>query len=276
LRLATLRALLNVEMGFGAWSKTMNTAQFEYAACLLGLGLLVIVVDHWFPILRDIPVDKRLPNVRLPYSLGRVQMALWTVIVVSSIVYVYLTIGNFNGSPIVVDLSIVKLLGISGATGIAAAAVDVSKDKTVESSQASFSGTASAVQSINAQILAALTLRNAAGNRVPAGATVMKLFADKGDKIADLSRQSQTIQRSQRDDVKRGFIADLLTDQNGNSLHRLQLILFTLLYGAYLILHVANASPAEALNVKFPDGVLELMGLTSGVYVGFKVPGKTS
>ena len=252
----------------------MTTAQFGYLGILLVLGVIFVVTDLAFPILRDIAVDPSTPHRRLPYSLARVQMALWSVLVVGSLAYVLWRTGGVPD----IDASIVGLLGISGATGVLSGAVDVSKDKTVEGAQASFVGTADAISSVDAQIVAAIAQRDASGKRIPAGATVMKLFADKGDRMAELKQQSVTVDRSQRDDVARGFVSDLLTDQNCNSLHRLQLILFMLLFATYFVVHIASAQGdaiAAALKIPFSQEALGLMGVTGGIYVGFKVPGRT-
>ncbi|HEV2473318.1 MAG TPA: hypothetical protein VGS41_11665, partial [Chthonomonadales bacterium] len=154
----------------------MTTAEFEYLGILAVLGVLVVLADRRFPILRDIAVDASTPRRRLPYSLARVQMAFWSVLVIGSLTYVLWRTGGISD----IDSSIVALLGISGATGVMAGAVDVSKDKTVEGARASFAGTADSITSLDAQIVAALHRRDANGNHIPAGATVMKLFADKG------------------------------------------------------------------------------------------------
>lgn len=247
----------------------MSTHLLVYIICLSVTGTIVFLADWRYPILRDFPVARGIPHRKLPYSLGRVQMALWTVIVVGSFSYVlWVTAGR--GAVPVVDPSVVGLLGISGATGILAGYVDVSKDKTVAGARAQFSGTAAAIRALDMQIVSAVT-------QSPAGALASRLFGEKAARMAEVKGQSQTVERSGRDDKAYGFISDLLTDQNGNSLHRLQLVLFTLIYASYFVWHVASAaSPAEALNLQLSSQALGLMGVTGGVYVGFKVPGKSS
>src|SRR5437867_247079 len=59
-----------------------------YAVCLIAMVAIVAAADHFYPILRDTPVDTGTAHTQLPYSLGRIQMAFWTIIVVGSIVYV--------------------------------------------------------------------------------------------------------------------------------------------------------------------------------------------
>ncbi len=249
---------------------------WEYLGTLAALGVVVWIADRRYPILRDIPVDSTLSSVRRPFSLGRVQMAVWTTIIIGTIAFVYAVHSGDSGSLPVIDPKLIGLLGGSGLTTVLAGAVDVNKDKAVETASASFRGTAVAVRALNAQIQSALTLRDAAGMRIPNVNAVTKLFADRADQLGNMSQYVKTGQRSQRDDVKSGFLADLLTDQNGNSLHRLQLVLFTGLYAVFFVVHGLTVGVEEALKAPMSDQILGLMGVTGGVYVGFKVPGKTT
>jgi len=256
----------------------MNVIQTtEYLGTLIALGIIVWIADRRFPILRDIPVDNSLPTLRRPFSLARVQMAVWTTVIFGTIAYLYAIHYNDKVPLPNIDPKLIALLGGSGLTAILAGAVDVSKDKTVETAASAFRGTAVAVRSLNAQIQSALDLRDAAGNRTPNVTMVTKLFADRAQQLGSMSQYVKTGQRSQRDDVKSNFLSDLLTDQNGNSLHRLQLLLFTALYVGYFVVHGVTVGLEDVLKTApMSDQVLGLMGVTGGVYVGFKVPGKNA
>lgn len=251
----------------------MITQFVEYGVCLLVLTAILVLIDQRYPILRDFPAGGQVVPGKLSYSLGRVQMSVWTIIVIASAIYAYWLAGKGRGSFPPIDPGIVGLLGISGATGVLSGAVDVTKDKAVESAQASFSETGMAVSSLDAQILAALAARGPAGRLAPNVPAIQKLMQEKADRIGELSQQRVTIHRSRRDSRSGGFISDLLSDQNGNSLHRLQLMLFTIVFGAYFICHVAVNGD---LNIAFTQQILGLLGVSSGVYVGFKVPGKAT
>ena len=67
----------------------------------------------------------------------------------------------------------------------------------------------------------------------------------------------------------RGFIRDVLSDSVGNiSIHRFQMFVWTLVLGMIFIASVYN-------NLEMPEssaGLLGLMGISSGTYLGFKVP----
>ena len=70
----------------------------------------------------------------------------------------------------------------------------------------------------------------------------------------------------------RGFLHDVLSDANGISLHRFQMFVWTLVLGIIFIASVyKNLSMPE-----FSSTLLDLMGISSGTYVGFKVQEKTA
>lgn len=244
---------------------------FEYGVCLLVLTGIVFLVDRRYPMLRDFPTGDQVRPGMLSFSLGRVQMAGWTIVVVASLIYAYWIAGTGGGGVPTIDPSIVGLLGISGATGVLSGAVDVTKDKTVENTRTLFAESARAVSSLDAEILAALTTRGPQGRLAPNLATIQRMMQEKAVKIGELARQRIMATRSRRDASYGGFISDLLSDQNGNSLHRLQIIFFSLVFGAYFVCHVATTGD---LKIAFSQEILGLMGVSSGVYVGFKIPGK--
>ena len=68
--------------------------------------------------------------------------------------------------------------------------------------------------------------------------------------------------------VSRGFLNDLLSDANGVSIYRFQLFAWTLILGV-----IFCASVYDGLQMpQFSTTLLGLMGLSSGTYLGFKVP----
>jgi hypothetical protein len=72
--------------------------------------------------------------------------------------------------------------------------------------------------------------------------------------------------------VSRGFLHDLLSDADGISLHRFQMFVWTLVLGVIFIASVyKNLAMPE-----FSTTLLGLMGISSGTYLGFKVPEKAA
>ncbi|WP_044562986.1 hypothetical protein [Azospirillum sp. B4] len=66
------------------------------------------------------------------------------------------------------------------------------------------------------------------------------------------------------------FFHDILTDQNGISLHRFQSLVWTVVLGALFLVEVVvrKAMPT------FDPNTLAVLGISAGTYLGFKVPEK--
>jgi len=73
-------------------------------------------------------------------------------------------------------------------------------------------------------------------------------------------------------DKSDGFLRDVMSDQTGISIHRFQMFAWTLILGVIFIASVYK-------NLEMPEfsaTLLGLMGISSGTYLGFKVPEKAS
>jgi len=259
------------------WQTVLHA--IAYPLCLLIVLVLVVWADRAFPVLRDAPAPPASPgdpvptHILRPYSLGRVQMAFWTILIVGSLAYLCI-FGTHEFASILVDqgdqsADLAVLMGISGATGLLAAGVDFDKDKQVVAAQAAVAALQPAIQDMKTAAAGGLA---AAANAPAPGQPDPALIAQLAAKTVELRQHQVTIRRLQRDNIRGTFISDLLTDENGNSLHRLQLLLFTLLFGAGFVISVA----AKQSLMGFNANMLALMGISSGVYVGFKLPGSSA
>ena len=83
-------------------------------------------------------------------------------------------------------------------------------------------------------------------------------YIDRGKATVDAATQKT-----------RGFIRDVLSDASGNiSLHRFQMFAWTIVLGIIFIASVYN----DLEMPQFSATLLGLMGISSGTYLGFKVP----
>ncbi len=84
-----------------------------------------------------------------------------------------------------------------------------------------------------------------------------------------------------KDFATEGFWLDILSDRNGVSIHRLQAVLFNLVFGIWFIyqsvLHLKGVTvqtPQSVLNTIIPpisDNNLILLGLSAGTYAAIKI-----
>jgi hypothetical protein len=83
-----------------------------------------------------------------------------------------------------------------------------------------------------------------------------------GAKIINIPHQSQVIKES------KNWITDILSDNDGISIHRFQMFIWTIFIGIYFIYRVF-------LNLDIPQlssELLALMGISNGTYLGLKIP----
>ena len=69
-----------------------------------------------------------------------------------------------------------------------------------------------------------------------------------------------------------GFFTDILSDANGYSFHRFQMLLWTVLLGLFFAVSVYD----DLRMPRFSGPVLALMGISAGTYLGFELLGRRS
>lgn len=154
---------------------------------------------------------KGIRNPRPSFSLGRAQLAFWTVIIVSSFINVVIKMSTAGKGIEIPTLDAVNLalLGIASGTTIIAKAIDGSQ-------------------------------MDSQGAIIP-----------------------------QQDRPSKGFFTDIISDEKGASIHRLQNVIWTMVVGAIYIWYVSK-------NNKLPDDkiitvqLLGLMGVSTAAYLGLK------
>lgn len=68
-----------------------------------------------------------------------------------------------------------------------------------------------------------------------------------------------------------GFWRDICNDGNGLSFHRMQVVAWTIFIGLVFVRSVVHVMSMP----EFPETLLVLMGISNGVYLGFKIPEQT-
>ncbi len=174
------------------------------------------------------------PGKERPYSLGRMQMAWWFVLVVGAYLYIWLITDNINS----LTTGVLILTGISAATGLG--------------SQVAGGGTSSP--------------------RAPAPGTIPDPNTPDPSAPALTAPVLSAPVQATAGPASRGFLNDILGDQNGISFDRFQMAAWTLVLGLVFTMEVLR----DLSMPDFSPTLLGLMGISSGTYVGFKLPGKNS
>jgi hypothetical protein len=218
---------------------------------LIVLLIAFLVLARWSDMLRDAPSPAAGP--KMSYSLARCQMAFWFFVIVGAYNYIWMVTGNRDS----LTQGALILMGISAATGLGSVVVDSSKRDQRQSLQ-------------NEQT--ALTARIAS--------LATAVAAEAPPNLADLQNEQQQKQARLREvntalndlpsppGQSENFLVDILRDETGVSFHRFQMAAWTIVLGFVFAVGVYQSLAMP----DFSATLLGLMGISSGTYVGFKIP----
>ncbi len=235
--------------------------------------VLVAVVGMWFyskrsSLLKDNLLPQMAPE-RQPYSLGRWQMAFWSVLIFVSFLAIWIMRGHYND--IITEQSL-WLMGISATTGVFAVAVDVAKDSPADAANR-------ALKALGLQTYDDVerTRDEIADRQKQLGATPPPLNAPQLQlEIHDRQLLLTAYERIIRPFVSEGWYKDLTTDANGSALHRVQTLVWTLTLGMVFIVtvvtHLVAGTEVAKILPHFDNSLLILLGISNAGYIGFKYP----
>lgn len=260
---------------------TLNLRVYHFdwfVACTIVLAILLglfIWLAHSSDLLRDSTLrDSTLvrlkeTNKRRPYSLARFQMAVWFFLVVSSLLFIYLITDDYN----TLTDDVLVLMGIGSGTALGAAVIDAGKRNVVNREQESLDGIKAETDTLSNDIrgIEARIAANRPGD--PQDATALRdltsKFTEKKARQAEAeSRVKNASSAAFIEDGSDGFLLDLLTDANGVNFHRFQMLVWTVVLG-FLFCHGVYKNLAMP---EFSATLLALMGISSGTYLGWKIP----
>jgi hypothetical protein len=216
------------------------------------LGLFLATNDRFKQMLRDDGQVKQHPTKKTvaAYSLARVQMFYWFAIVVVSYVFIWLITYDRD----TVNNDVLALVGISAGTFLGAVSIDSSKK-----SQAQTQVNDAVAKLSQAQAAAAALTARAPGT--PEAAAADQAVAVQQVAAKRLGAQALA-------DYHNNFLTDILSDENGVSFHRFQIVAWSLVLGVIFVASVINALSMPT----FGNTLLGLMGISGGTYLGFKFP----
>lgn len=242
----------------------------------IGVGLFVVFLIGFLiaavktTIIRDSgPVAPAGGPLKRPYSLARAQVAWWFFIILGSFLFIALVTWDFD----TLTTSALVLLGIGTGTALGAAMVDSNKRE-------STSGDLRTLKPQEARLAAAVeelkTKKKDAEARLAAGGAVDQTslaswntdLAAKEAELEQLKAQINDAASGLEKPVSAGFVSDVLSDVNGVTFHRFQIVVWTIVLGLIFIWSVWR----RLTMPEFSDTLLALMGISAGTYIGFKIP----
>jgi hypothetical protein len=232
----------------------------RYTSFVIGLLVVLLVatllLSSRTDLLRDgtTPPD---PPARLPYNLGRVQMAFWFYLVITAYLYVWLITGEYN----TVTNSVLALIGISAGTGVAAVLLDKQKLQEALVQRAGLETQRTALIS---------RINDLSAATAAPGSQLDQELQQKKNTLNEVQAQLAHLPPPPPPAISRGFLKDILSSGEGVGFHRFQMVVWTLVFGIIFVRSVYR----ELTMPNFDTSLLGLMGLSSGTYIGFKFPEK--
>jgi len=221
-------------------------------AFLITLLIAFLVLARRSDMLRDAPSPAAGP--KMSYSLARFQMAFWFFVILGAYNYIWMVTGNRDS----VTQGALILMGISAATGLGSVVVDSSKRDQRQSLQSEQTALTSRIASLATAFAAAAPPPNLAG-----------LQAEQQQKQARLQEVNTALNNlPSPPGQSEGFLVDILRDETGVSFHRFQMAAWTIVLGFVFVVGVYQSLAMP----DFSATLLGLMGISSGTYVGFKIP----
>jgi hypothetical protein len=258
-------AVINLRLYHGGW------AIAAFIGLLLTLGLFLWLAKTT-GVIRD-SGPPLLPATTRPYSLSRTQAAFWFFLVIGSFIFLYLITGDYNT---ISDQALI-LIGIGTGTALGAAMIDASKNDTANETlsqlnpqQARLQAEVQELQGKQTELSDRITNAGAAATAADKQA-LSDLNVELNQKQAELADTNKSIgdaRSAMSKPASEGFGKDLLTDANGINFHRFQMVVWTIVLG---ILFCVGVYTTLAMP-QFSGTLLALMGISSGTYLGFKIP----
>jgi hypothetical protein len=231
--------------------------KFWFWTCQAIIGVFLIsglVLAAKSDILRS-PGDKPVNNKK-PWSLARCQMAFWLFLVITSFLFIWLVTGALD----TITDGVLGLMGIGSGTALGSALIDASDDK---------------VEKINKLKLQQEKLRIELAEidkNLQSAPTDIVLVGRKVETEDDLKMIGEQITNIKTPAATQGFFIDIVSGPSGVTLHRFQMVLWTVILGIIFIFSVWKRLSMP----EFDAMLLALQGISAGTYLGFKIPEKSA
>ena len=256
---------------------------------VIGAGFLWLAKST--DVIRD-PLAPLRPDGAKPFSLARAQMAFWFLLVVGSYVYLWLLTSSVDG----LNKTALMLVGIPSLTALGAFAIDAGrsqgvnftvlraraeqdavngpvdlkgmlKDKTIPAQRKKIAD----VLAQREQLLVARTAISS-GDSEALTASTRQLDTNQRELLRlqfELDSMEYDLAYLQRAPIAQ-LVLDWLTENQSRtvSFHRFQMLAWTLVLSVIFLARVLD----QLAMPEFSDTVLGLMGISSGTYLGFRLP----
>jgi len=228
---------------------------FWEALLAIGFWLLAIVI---FLVLAAKTSIIRDGSATASFSLARTQGAWWFFTILGAFIFIVAITGEVNAA---LNGTALTLIGISAATAGASAVVNSSQ---AGETQAAEQRVQAQVAHQEQQVAAIAAQAQAAPAGDPAAAAAQNQLAQAN---ALLAHKRNLLQRVRTPFQAENFLKDILSDADGISIHRFQMVVWTLVLSFIFVKGVYN----DMAMPDFDSNLLTLQGISAATFVGLKM-----
>jgi len=231
--------------------------KFWFWTCQGIIGVFLIsglVLAAKSDILRS-PGEKPVNNKK-PWSLARCQMAFWLFLVITSFLFIWLVTGALD----TITNGVLGLMGIGSGTALGSALIDASDDKVEKISK---------LKLLQEKLRGELAEIDKNLQSAPADIFLNTKRTETEDDLKMIGEQITSIKTPV---ATQGFFIDIVSGPSGVTLHRFQMVLWTVILGIIFIFSVWKRLSMP----EFDAMLLALQGISAGTYLGFKIPEKNA
>ncbi len=231
---------------------------YQFIFVILVLLIMTIYLGKKTSMLKE-PVVYTDENIVRPYSLALTQMAFWSFLIISSYLALFIITKEFPP----ITGSVLTLIGISSGTALGSVLINYSKIADVKQRENLLSAEKTMLQQRIDEIQKIFK-----SNPAPVNSSELQREMDiKQSRLFEIAQMKPSVPLDLLYSSK-GFFKDMLSDSNGISLYRFQITVWTLVIGYIFVFNVWD----NLAMPQFDNTLLALMGISSGTYLGFKIP----
>ncbi len=221
----------------------------------LAIGFWVVVVAVFIGFAKTTSIIRD-GSPTASFSLARTQAAWWFFIILGAFMFVAAATGDVNGA---LSGTALTLLGIGAATAGASAVVNSSQAGEQQAAehrvQAQIADQTNQVAAIQAQV----------GQAGAAAQAAAQARLDAANAV--LARKRSLLQQLRTPYEAENFLKDILSDADGISVHRFQMVAWTLVLSFIFAKQVFDTMAMP----DFDANLLTLQGISAATYVGLKM-----
>jgi hypothetical protein len=195
------------------------------------------------------------------YSLSRAQAAWWFFFVVTAYLLIGLVTGDFLNS---INGTALTLLAIGAGTAAASSVITKSKDtpELKDKEEAAREKLSTELRELRGKRDELRGKRDAEAAGTPERLAILQELSETTTRIAALRSQRRKLFGESE-----GFFRDIISDANGASFHRFQMVAWTAILGFVFIREVYENLAMPTFSAE----LLGLQGLSAATYVGLKI-----